>query len=501
MAGQRHRLRALKYQAVTRWHVVCASMLLLVMPARLAVAAPTVTGVVPEPCPPGAVSVPPGASIQAAVDRAGEGAAFCLKNGVHRLQVVRPRDGQSFHGEGRTVLNGSRLITRFSREERYWVASDQWQRGRRHGECTAAAPACKFPEGFFIDDQPLTQVLDKESVGPGSFYLDYTSGKLYFVDNPVGRKVEATVAAFAFESMARNVLIRNVTIEKYASVAQKGAIHGIGAAGWTIANCEVRLNSGAGIAVGSGGRVRGCSVHHNGQIGVVGEGRDIRIEGNRIWANNIYGFDYAWEAGGIKVAESDGIAFVANHVYDNVGPGIWCDIDCRNVVYEGNLSERNRGAGIFHEISFNARIHNNVARHNGSGDRRWFWGAEILIAASQDVEVRDNTLAAAPGGCGVILIDQGRRRESGGRYKTRNVSVSHNDTTFEGAGCAGGASDTQPGDENFAIITVGNNHFDANTYRVPHAGGDIRFPWGHEVFDWDGFRRRGQEPNGLLVQY
>jgi hypothetical protein len=33
------------------------------------------------------------------------------------------------------------------------------------------------------------------------------------------------VAVFAFESRASNVLIRNVTIEKYASVAQKGAIN------------------------------------------------------------------------------------------------------------------------------------------------------------------------------------------------------------------------------------------------------------------------------------
>jgi hypothetical protein len=33
------------------------------------------------------------------------------------------------------------------------------------------------------------------------------------------------VAVFAFESRASNVLIRNVTIKKYASVAQKGAIN------------------------------------------------------------------------------------------------------------------------------------------------------------------------------------------------------------------------------------------------------------------------------------
>ena len=85
-------------------------------------------------CPRGAIEVEPGTSIQAAVDSAGEGAAFCLKNGVHRIQVIRPKSGQSFHGEGQTVLSGSRLLTTFSREGRYWVAAGQKQRGRRHEE-------------------------------------------------------------------------------------------------------------------------------------------------------------------------------------------------------------------------------------------------------------------------------------------------------------------------------------------------------------------------------
>jgi len=61
-------------------------------------AAPATQGVTNEPCPPEAVVVEPGASIRAAVDRADEGAAFCLKNGVHRF-----------------------LLTTFSREGQYWA--------------------------------------------------------------------------------------------------------------------------------------------------------------------------------------------------------------------------------------------------------------------------------------------------------------------------------------------------------------------------------------------
>ncbi len=461
----------------------------------------TAAGVTEVPCPPGAIDVEPGASIQAAVDGAGDGAVFCLKNGVHRTQSVRPRSGQSFYGEGHSVLNGSKLLTSFKREGRFWVASDQSQRGRKNGECRPTTPACNLPEGVYIDDQPLSHVLSKDILGTNRFYFDYVNKKIYLADDPRDHKVEATVAAFAFESTARDVLIRNITVEKYASVAQKGAIHAREGSGWIIENCEARLNSGAGIDVGSGTRLRSCAVHHNGQIGIAGNGNDITIEGNHIWSNNIYGFDYTWEGGGAKVAMSDGVTFRANHVHDNNGLGLWCDIECRNVVYEDNLVERNQDVGIFHEISFKAVIRNNVVRYNGRGYRGWFWRAEIGVAASQDVEVHNNTLTIAPGGCGIVLIDQGRQTENGGKYKTRNNTVRQNDLTFEGAACAGGVSSVSPEDENFAIIVNGNNSFDNNVYRVPQTSEPARFVWGHDVTDWDGFRRQGLEQSGRLIVF
>jgi hypothetical protein len=478
-----------------------STLLILGFPATAAAAAVVAAGVIDAPCPSGAIAVEQGASIQAAVDSAGEGAAFCLKNGIHRAQAVRPRSGQRFYGEGRSILNGSRLLTNFSPEGRYWVASGQSQRGRKNGECAPAAPACNLPERVFIDDKPLNQVLSKDRLETNGFYFDYANRKIYLADDPRNHKVEATVAAFAFESTARDVLISNITVEKYASVAQKGAIHAREGTRWIIETCEVRLNSGAGIDVGNGTRVRTCTVHHNGQIGIAGNGNDISIENNHIWSNNIYGFDYTWEGGGAKIAMSDGVTFRANHVHDNNGLGLWCDIDCRNVVYDGNLVERNQDIGIFHEISFKAVIRNNVVRHNGRGYRGGFWRAEIGVAASQDVEVNNNTLTIATGGCGIVLIDQGRRTKDGGKYKTRNNTVRDNNLTFEGAACAGGVSDVSPDDENFRIIVDGDNSFDSNVYRVPQTSGPARFFWGHDVTDWDGFRRKGFEQGGQLIVF
>lgn len=458
-------------------------------------------GVNGSSCPLDAIAIEPGVLIQSAVDLAGDGAAFCLKNGTHRAQAVRPRPRQRFYGEGRTVLNGSRLLAGFGREEGYWTVSSQLQRRLKHGECLPSAPTCNQPEALFIDDRPLTKVSSKGALASGKFYIDYAGGKIYLVDDPTNRKVEVTVALFAFESAAADVSISSVTVEKFASAAQKGAIHAREGARWTIENCEVRLNSGAGISVGTGSRVRNCDVHHNGQIGIEGNGKDIRIEDSRIWSNNIYGFDPTWEAGGVKIAESDGVTFRGNHVHDNNGPGLWCDIDCRNVVYEENVVENNWDIGIFHEISFKAVIRKNVVRHNGLGDRGWFWGADIVLAASQDVEVSGNTLIVAPGRCGIMLIDQGRRSGDGKRYKTRNNTIHANEMTFEGAACAGGASDTKPDDENFSIIADGDNRFDGNTYRVGRPSEPARFVWGRDVTDWHGFRRQGLERSGRLVPF
>jgi hypothetical protein len=457
------------------------------------------SGVHGSSCPHEAIGIKPGAAIQAAVDFAGDGAVFCLKNGIHRAQAVRPRPKQRFYGEGQTVLNGSRLLTGFRREEGYWAVRSQLQRGPKHGECLPSAPTCNQPEALFIDDRPLTKVSSKGALASDKVYIDYAGGKIYLVDDPTNRKVEMTVAVFAFESAAADVSISNVTVEKFASAAQKGAIHANDANRWLIEDCVVRLNSGAGISAGDGTRVHNCDIHHNGQIGINGNGKDIRIEGNRIWANNTYGFDPDWEAGGVKIAESDGVTFRGNHVHDNNGPGLWCDIDCRNVVYEENLVENNRDIGIFHEISFKAVIRKNVVRYNGGGGRGWFWAADIVLAASQDVEVSGNTLTVAAGGCGIMLIDQGRRSDDGRKYKTRNNTVRANEMTFKGAACAGGASDTKPDDENFAIITDGNNRFDGNTYRVRGASEPPRFVWGHDVTDWSGFRRKGLEQSGRLV--
>jgi hypothetical protein len=452
-------------------------------------------------CPAEAFPIFPGQSIQAAIEAAPPGARFCLRNGLYRMQLARPKRGQQFYGEGNAVLNGSRVIANFTREGEYWVAEGQESRSRRQGHCMKASPTCGFPETLFIDGVPLTRVLHKAELGPGGFFVEPMTARLYLAESPEGRTVELAMAAFGFGGGASDVLISNLVLEKFASPAQRGAIDAQVGTGWTIENCEIRWSSGAGISVGKGTTVRECNIHHNGQIGITGAGDNIRIERNRIVANNTRGFSFGWEAGGAKISLADGVQFRGNTVLDNRGPGLWCDGDCRNVIYEDNLVERNVDAGIFHEISFNAVIRNNTLRHNGMGSDGWFWGNDITIAASEGADIYGNSVVVSEGRCAIMLIDQGRR-DKGRLYKTRDNNVHDNDVTFEGAPCAGGTSDVKRGDDNFEIIAKGNNRFDRNIYRVARGTQSYRFVWGRdEGLDWAALRRAGLEANGKLVLY
>jgi hypothetical protein len=156
--------------------------------------------------------------------------------------------GQIFSGESGTVLNGSRLLEGFTHEKSYWVADTQLQRLPRHGECLPSAPACDQPEAVFIDDKPLTKVLSRDTLASNKVYIDYAGGRIYLADDPTNRKVEATIAAFAFESAAADVMISNLTVEKYGSPAQRDAIHAHEGVRWTVENCVLRLNSGRDAA-------------------------------------------------------------------------------------------------------------------------------------------------------------------------------------------------------------------------------------------------------------
>jgi hypothetical protein len=471
------------------------------------------------PCPTPSVLVTVGVSIQALVDKAPPGTTFCIAAGVHRSQLITPKDKQAFIGQPGAVLNGAELVTDVRREGDVWVTPTPRLAVRAFGTCLRQRARCNDPRRFFLDGQPLEPVAARADLRPGSVFADIATGLSYLADDPRGRILERTRQLYAFNNGgARGVTVKGLIVEKYATPAQQGAIFGDEnrrATDWLIEGNEVRLNSGSGIATGERSIVRNNKVHHNGQLGISPNGADVLIEGNEIYENNIYGFDAAWEAGGVKAGKVERLTLRGNHVYDNYGSGLWCDVDCRNILFENNLVERNSDAGIFYEISFDAIIRNNIVRLNGTGrggqqGSAWVWGAGIQIAASEGVSIYGNTVTVAEGSNGIVIVDQGRERldqpkqRNGASpllYRTARNAVHDNEIIYEGStGLSGGASDVEPSNPNFGIIETGGNQFDRNTYVLRRPTSAPLFIWGHEPISYEAFRSLGLETNGRNVR-
>ena len=315
-----------------------------------------------------------------------------------------------------------------------------------------------------------------------------------FVGEPGAVLTGEGVTAHAFRGSARNVTIRGLVIEHYAPPVSRGAIAAKGypspcSRNWLIEDNEVRFNATGGITICHEAKVVGNNVHHNGQWGIAGPGEDVLIEGNEIAFNNTADFDSSFEAGGTKFVGTSNLVVRGNNVHDNKGPGLWTDGNNINTIYEDNLVVDNRGPGIFHEISYDAVIRDNVVQGNGWGSRFTLDGAGILVFASPNVEIFANVVSGnADGIAGKHDTRAGTPQH--GPWELRNLYVHDNVITMTDGYT--GVIDWSGGVQ---VFEAWNNRFRANTYVL---GPNPRYYFWQggprTTQEWIGY---GQDVNGI----
>jgi parallel beta-helix repeat protein len=440
----------------------------------------------------GISTVEPGMDLAAMVADAAEGNTFMLLSGMHRGHRIEPKDGMSFIGSPGAVMSGAQVLSGFRpAAEDTWLLEGVDVEGRNHGECIDGYGGCSFTQDLFVDDVMLWQVTELDDLKSGSWYRD--GGDVYVADDPTNRRIELSVTPYAFIGAANDVEIRGIAVEKYATPAQEGAIQsqapadGAMGSNWLIVDVEVSGAHGVGIRAGDHTVIRNAYMHHNGQLGFTAAGTTGGVvEDSRIAHNNIAGFRWEWEAGGAKVTDCTDVVFRGNSVHDNDGPGLWADLDCVDTLYEDNVITDNTGPGIFHEISGRAVVRRNTVARNGFGKDSWLWGAGILVAASSDVEVYENTVSGNANGITGVQQDRGE-----GPYGPRllvGLNVHHNTMTL-GDGRVGIVEDV--GDT--AVFNALDNRFESNTY-VGAAG--RRYVWNNRRMDRSGWIAEGQDIEG-----
>jgi hypothetical protein len=347
------------------------------------------------------------------------------------------------------------------------------------GECRAEFPACMYPEDLFYDSQPFTRVGSLSLVGPDKWYFDYGTSTAYIGTDPTGHVIEISALRSAFSGTASNVTIRNLVIEKYASIAGYGAINAISASGgpssgWIVDGDEIRFNHGMGLRISNAMQVTNNRIHHNGQMGLGGSGGGVLIENNEIYNNNFAGYNWGWEAGGTKFSFSKNLTIRGNYSHDNRGPGLWTDINNDYVLYENNRTTGNLVAGIIHEISFHATIRNNQITNDGtslSGTSIWY-GSGISISNSSDVEVYGNVVTNCATGIGGIQMERGLG-PSGAPYTLKNLNV-HDNTVTQQTSYAAGIVKGSIFDN--SVYTSWGNTFRNNTFTLSDPSGKY-FYW------------------------
>lgn len=442
---------------------------------------------------PNAIVLSPGSEIQSAVTAAGPGATFVLTAGTYRMQSIAPQTGDTFVGQGVVILNGAILLS-FSSQPGVtglWVANATAE-GSAAYPCSSDHPLCDYPQDLFIDGQIQTPVASLNSLAPGMWYFDRTRNQVYVASDPSGHTVELSFAPYAFFGTASGVHISNLIIEKYATLAQHGAIGDVKeGTNWVVSDVEVRWNHGAGVELGPGSTLSNSFIHHNGQLGVGMGGTGCQLIGTEISWNNYAGYEASWEAGGSKFWATTNLLVDSNYVHDNQGPGLWTDTNNIGTIYQNNTVLNNLNEGIKHEVSYQATIKNNTVKGNGNTATTWLWNAQIEVQNSSNVEVSGNTVEVpAGGGNGIAILNQNRGSGSMGPWVSANNQVHDNTITYLGATGYTGLADDTGGN-----TAVGNSF--QNDHYVLQAGdaSALRWAW-FGGMDWANFKAQGEESSG-----
>lgn len=364
-------------------------------------------------------------TLQSLVDAAPSGAVLELPGCIYR-ETVTIRQPVALRGSTGTEIRGSDVWSDWQSIGESWrsVRTVPLLSGTG-GTCRPDTDECHMPEQVFVDGVAQRRVSGSPASGEFSLTADR---RVEVGGDPIGHLVEVSVRERWLQISAPDVRVEGLTF-RHAANGPQGELAALrvsdGADRFTLARSHLFEAHGAllGLVGGSGHLVDESELALAGQEGFgMVDVSDTAMVGTHIHDNNSAGFDPTWEAGAGKAGVVRGLRFERNVVSGNAGPGLWCDIDCRDVEFTGNRIDHNENAGIMFEISAGAVIRDNVLIENGWGHAAWGWGAGILLSSSASVQVANNTLAWNADGISVISQDRPNRPDGSGT----NVVVTGN---------------------------------------------------------------------------
>jgi hypothetical protein len=217
---------------------------------------------------------------------------------------------------------------------------------------------------------------------------------------------------------------------------------GAGATDVTFVNLDVSGFPLQAIGCWVGTEVIGGRYHHNGRnaIGCGLEGGDVLIDGVEVDHNGSEAYLGCCSAG-MKFAQGHGIVVRDSFIHDNIGNGVWCDVQCGDYTVVGNRIIHNSRKGIHYEksggsdfqaITFvgTAYIARNLIQDNG-WEGRQYADAGIAAVSSKNVLIEDNVFGGNAFGNGIKIIQDDRLTGDTHGWIVSNIVIGSNQMNGE----------------------------------------------------------------------
>ena len=259
-------------------------------------------------------------------------------------------------------------------------------------------PVVRRCEIVMVNDQLLTQVMDRAQLREGNFLVSEAAGELLVfphADTDMAKaKVEVSERHGLFHANGkRGVVLRGLNFQHGSTPMQGPAVSFSNCRQITVENCRFAWNNWSGMGLGNCDdvTVRGCVAVDNGAMGFSGWRlrrvlfEDCQMSRNNRWRGGLGKF-YGWAvAGGKFMYVHDGV-FRRIEAKDNQTNGFWLDTDCQNVVLEEANLSGNFYPGMFIESCQGPiTVRKSVFAFNGSP-------GGVLTTTSSNVTLDSNIL-------------------------------------------------------------------------------------------------------------
>ena len=247
----------------------------------------------------------------------------------------------------------------------------------------AAPDLAPTPGGFapgqqvYIDGAPLEFVTEIKNLTPGTYALDYDRKRVFIApleEQQIGNSEVAYARRAGLFATTRP--IDNIHIKGFTLIHGAGSFLGpyallVSGQHWLVENNHILWSSYAGIRIE---RTNHCIVRNNvvewsGATGLGGfANANLLLEKNILTYGNWRRQDTGFDGGAGKLVFTYDTIIKDNECAYNNGWGIWLDIACGDVLYQGNISHDNaQNAGLFSEISWKTRFVDNIVYNNDQG--------------------------------------------------------------------------------------------------------------------------------------